>query len=130
MCTNGNARPSPSVVTFFVSSHETVARHFRVEARKLGLKIHAENDDAASPTVTTCTPHTKSDVSHSSALVFLPNELTFAEFDAQMRAQGIVLANSFGKLENKVARVGHMGRQATMDNVNKVLKAIEKILKK
>ena len=41
----------------------------------------------------------------------------------------LLISGSFGYLENKVIRIGHMGENATMDKIIFVLNIIDKSLK-
>ena len=59
---------------------------------------------------------------------FVPDGFTWPEFDAALRRHGVVLAGSFGELEGKVARIGHMGTQCHMQDVDRVLEAIKQVL--
>lgn len=92
-----------------IERHESVARLCRHSLSTLGLRLFMSDESAASPTVTT---------------FYVPDGVTWAQFDAAVRAHGVALGGSYGQLENKVARVGHMGSQATVSHVDRTTAAI------
>jgi aspartate aminotransferase-like enzyme len=51
----------------------------------------------------------------------VPEPLGWTELDARLRANGLVVGGSHGKLAGKVFRIGHMGSQADMDLLGKAL---------
>jgi aspartate aminotransferase-like enzyme len=93
--------------------HAAVAAECRRQLRALGLQMHVGDDDGASPTVTA---------------FLVPAHLTWAQLDAAVRANGVVLGGSYGKLEGVVARVGHMGSQATLHKVARTAAAIARAI--
>ena len=79
----------------------------------MGLALFPSANAIPSPTVTA---------------VNVPDGITWQEFDAKLRQQGLVVAGSFGPLTDKVFRLGHMGTQADMDLVTQALEVIKKAL--
>jgi aspartate aminotransferase-like enzyme len=98
-----------------VQNHLEVARYCQKRIVGLGLTIYAENLSDSSPTVTT---------------VVVPSDWSWAELNAPLRKRGVCFAGSYGKLENKVFRIGHMGSQANLDLVRGALDILEEILNK
>lgn len=92
--------------------HAAVAELCRTRLRALGIELYV-SDEGASPTVT--------------AFV-VPPRFTWPQFDAAVRANGVALGGSYGKLEGRVARVGHMGSQATESKVLRTIDAIARAL--
>ncbi len=60
--------------------------------------------------------------------VNVPQGISWQEFDAKLRQQGLVVAESYGPLTDKVFRLGHMGMQADIDLVTQALDVIRKVL--
>lgn len=82
----------------------------------IGIKLYLKDSSksVASPTVTAA---------------YVPEGWTWKEFDSALRAKGVVLGGTYGKIAGKVFRVGHMGFQANMDLLKRGLDAIEEVLK-
>ena len=95
------------------SRHQENARFCRKEIAQMGLALFPSANAIPSPTVTA---------------VNVPDGITWQEFDAKLRQQGLVVAGSFGPLTDKVFRLGHMGTQADMDLVTQALEVIKKAL--
>ena len=95
------------------SRHREVARFCRNEIVRMGLTLFPAAGAISSPTVTA---------------VNVPQGISWQEFDAKLRRQGLVVAGSYGPLADKVFRLGHMGTQADMDLVTQALEAIRKVL--
>lgn len=95
------------------SRHEKVAQVCRKQIEEMGLSLFPAPDAIAAPTVTA---------------VNVPQGITWSEFDAKLRAEGLVVAGSYGPMTDKVFRLGHMGTQADMDLVSRALDAIKKVL--
>jgi len=93
--------------------HDEVARFCRRQLAEMGLTIYPAADAVPAPTVTA---------------VYVPQGITWPEFDARLRKQGLVVAGSYGPLADKVFRLGHMGTQADENLVDQALKAIQKAL--
>ena len=59
----------------------------------------------------------------------MPEGILAEDILYKMRTQyGIMLAGSFGKLEGKVIRIGHMGANATVENMKVTLRALGNVL--
>ncbi len=97
-----------------IERHQAAAAVCRRRARELGLRLYAESDAVASPTVTA---------------VHVPDGWTWAQLDAALRRRGVLLAGSYGPLANKVFRVGHMGTQAELSMVERAMTALAEVLK-
>jgi aspartate aminotransferase-like enzyme len=95
------------------SRHHENARFCRKEIAQMGLALFPASNAIPSPTVTA---------------VNVPGNITWQEFDAKLRQQGLVVAGSYGPLTDKVFRLGHMGTQADKDLVARALDAIKKVL--
>ena len=95
------------------SRHQENARFCRKEIAQMGLALFPSDNAIPSPTVTA---------------VNVPDGITWQEFDAKLRQQGLVVAGSYGPLADKVFRLGHMGTQADKDLVARALDAIKKVL--
>ena len=93
--------------------HYEVAKHTREELRKMGLKTYAVREELNSPSVTG---------------VYIPEGWTWNELDKALRAKGVFCGGTFGDLAGKIFRIGHMGSQATIENVDKCLNALREIL--
>ena len=93
--------------------HADVARFCREQIIELGLTPFPSANAVPAPTVTA---------------VYVPQGITWPEFDARLRKQGLVVAGSYGPLADKVFRMGHMGAQADENLVDQALKAIQKAL--
>ena len=86
--------------------HETVARQCREGLEKLGIQFWPASDAIASPTVT-------------AALV--PAAFTWKDWHARLCERGLGVAGSFGPMQGKVFRLGHMGAQADSGLMEKAL---------
>ena len=95
------------------SRHEENAQYCRNRIKKIGLTLFPAADAIPAPTVTA---------------VNVPQGISWQEFDAKLRQQGLVVAGSYGPLTNKVFRLGHMGTQADKDLVAQALGVIRKVL--
>ena len=93
--------------------HEGAAQLCRDKIRDLGLTLFAASDAVPAPTVTA---------------VNVPQGISWQEFDAGLRREGLVVAGSYGPLANKVFRLGHMGTQADKDLVVQAMEVIQKAL--
>ena len=95
------------------SRHEENAQYCRNRIKKIGLTLFPAADAIPAPTVTA---------------VNVPQGISWQEFDAKLRQQGLVVAGSYGLLTDKVFRLGHMGTQADKDLVAQALGVIRKVL--
>ncbi len=95
--------------------HAAVAEHTRDRLTKMGIEIFPKPEAIPAPTVT-------------AALV--PDGFGWAEFDASLRSEGLVVGGSYGPLAGKVFRLGHMGSQADRILVDRALDIIEEKIRK
>jgi aspartate aminotransferase-like enzyme len=93
--------------------HEEVANYGRAQLLEMGLALFPAPDAVQSPTVTA---------------VKLPANVTWPEWDARLRRQGLVVGGSFGPLDGKIFRLGHMGTQADLQLMTQALEIIQKSL--
>ena len=94
------------------SRHREISFYFRQGLHSLGLRV-ASDKEVASPSVTT---------------VFCEQFRSDEIVDYLHYECGVEIAGGLGKWHNKTFRVGHMGQGACIDNVNEVLKGINKFL--
>ena len=94
------------------SRHHENARFCRKEIARMGLVLFPAAKAIPSPTVTA---------------VNVPQGISWQEFDAKLRRQGLVVAGSYGPLTDKVFRLGHMGTQADMKLVTQALEVIRMV---
>ncbi len=92
--------------------HEMVALFCREQLTALGFSLFPAPGAVPAPTVT-------------AALV--PEEITWPEFDARLRAKGLVVGGSYGPVAGKVFRLGHMGTQADRDLVGQALDVLARV---
>ena len=93
--------------------HQENAQICRNELTQMGLALFPSANAIPSPTVTA---------------VNVPQGISWREFDAKLRQQGLVVAGSYGPMTDKVFRLGHMGTQADIDLVTQALDVIKKVL--
>jgi len=93
--------------------HEEAAQLCRDKIRETGLTLFPASDAIPAPTVTA---------------VKVPQGISWPEFDAKLRREGLVVAGSYGPLTDKVFRLGHMGTQADKDLVDQAVDVIKKAL--
>jgi aspartate aminotransferase-like enzyme len=93
--------------------HEEVAQLCRTKIKEMGLALYPAANATPAPTITA---------------VNVPQGISWPEFDAKLRREGLVVAGSYGPLTNKVFRLGHMGTQADKDLVAQALDVIKKVL--
>lgn len=93
--------------------HEEMAHLCRDKIKEMGLALFPAANAVPAPTVTA---------------VKVPPGISWQEFDAKLRSEGLVVAGSYGPLTNKVFRLGHMGTQADKDLVAQALDVIKKVL--
>ncbi|KAJ0394216.1 hypothetical protein P43SY_001031 [Pythium insidiosum] len=99
-----------------IKHHAEVAAYCRdLVRRELGLKVYCEVEDAAAPTVTA---------------VELPSNVSWKDFDRELRAQNVQLGGSYGPLYGKIFRLGHMGSQADKQLIDRAVHAIAAALQK
>jgi len=94
--------------------HLFVSKKLRNALRKMGLRIVAESEEIASPTVTA---------------VYMPNGVDSETVVNDMwRKYGVLVATALGEISNRAIRIGHMGITATLDNIFVVTYALSKTL--
>ena len=91
------------------SRHEEVAAFCRQQLTDMGLSLYPAKQAVSSPTV---------------SAVYVPQKMTWSELDNRFRQHGLVVGGSYGPLQGKVFRIGHMGTQADMDLVQRALDVI------
>ncbi len=95
------------------SRHLRVAAHIRKTVCELGYKLFPKEEAVQSPSV---------------SAVYVPGGSTFFEFNQRIRSHGMGIGGSFGPLEGKIFRIGHMGSQATMKNAEAALDVLAKVI--
>jgi aspartate aminotransferase-like enzyme len=93
--------------------HADVARICRRQIVEMGLTLFPSAEAVPAPTITA---------------VNVPQGISWPDFDAKLRQQGLVAAGSYGPLADKVFRLGHMGTQADRKLVAQAMDAIRKVL--
>jgi len=94
--------------------HMLISGKLRNALRKMSLKIVAESDDIASPTVT---------------VVYMPGGIKSEVIVRELwEKYGILVAKALGDISDKAIRIGHMGITATLDNIFAVVYALSKVL--
>ena len=94
--------------------HMLVSRKLRNALREMGLKIVAESDEIASPTVT---------------VVYTPNGIKSDVIVEDLwKKYGVLVAKALGDISDRAIRIGHMGVTATLDNIFVVVYALSKVL--
>lgn len=89
--------------------HETVARFCRKRLVEMGIELFPAKDAIPSPTVTAA---------------IIPQGFSWETWDRRLREKDLVAAGSYGPLEGKVFRLGHMGTQADHALVGQAMDAI------
>ena len=91
--------------------HADVAAHCRRKLVEIGYTLFPAPAAVPAPTVTA---------------VKVPGAAPWPDFDARLRAHGLVVGGSYGPIAGKVFRLGHMGTQADMGLMNQALAVLEK----
>jgi aspartate aminotransferase-like enzyme len=91
--------------------HAEVAAFCRERLAEIGYRLFPAADAVPAPTVTA---------------VKVPEGITWTEFDARLRKQGLVAGGSYGPIAGQVFRLGHMGTQADMELMKQALNVLEK----
>ncbi|KAF9970585.1 hypothetical protein BGZ73_006703 [Actinomortierella ambigua] len=96
--------------------HAEAAAHCREAVKKMGLKLwwSDELEWMNSPTVTS---------------IRVPENTTWRELDAKLRARGVVCGGSYGETTNALFRIGHMGTQTDRAALDYALSTLEDVLK-
>ena len=89
--------------------HEAVAAACRKGLADLGIELFPAPDAVAAPTVTAA---------------YVPSGATWAVWRQKLKASGLAAAGSFGPMQDKVFRLGHMGEQANMGLLRQALAII------
>jgi aspartate aminotransferase-like enzyme len=92
-----------------LARHARAAEACRMGVQQLGLELFPAPEAVSSPTVTA---------------VKVPASISWAELNARFRDAGLAAGGSYGPLEGKVFRLGHMGSQADESLVERALQAI------
>lgn len=95
--------------------HEAVAAQCRAGLAELGIKLWTAPDAVNAPTVTAA---------------MIPDGFTWPEWKEALRRHGLICAGSFGPMDGKVFRLGHMGTQAQPYLMEQALDAIAATLGK
>ena len=95
--------------------HEAVAAQCRAGLSELGIKLWTAPDAVNAPTVTAA---------------MIPEGFTWPEWKEALRRHGLICTGSFGPMDGKVFRLGHMGTQAQPYLMEQALDAIAATLKK
>mmetsp|Transcript_21878 Transcript_21878/g.28316 ORF Transcript_21878/g.28316 Transcript_21878/m.28316 type:complete len:363 (-) Transcript_21878:1050-2138(-) len=95
-----------------VQTRHTAVRDVCLQAGKdIGLKVF--HVDCPSPTV---------------SAFYIPEGLTWDDFNGALRSRGVIVGGSYGNVEGKLFRIGHMGRQASLDMVKEAMTIIAEII--
>ncbi|KXB07855.1 aminotransferase class V [candidate division MSBL1 archaeon SCGC-AAA382N08] len=89
--------------------HQKSAQVCRDLGKEMGLELYPENDELCSPTVT----------------AFLIEGKAKRLQDKVYKDSGILLATGLREFEEDILRIGHMGYNADVEKVEKVMKALE-----
>jgi aspartate aminotransferase-like enzyme len=89
--------------------HDSVARFCRSKLVETGIGLFPSSKAIPSPTVTAA---------------MVPERFSWETWDRRLRDQGLVVAGSYGPLDGKVFRLGHMGSQADMELMERALAVI------
>ncbi len=92
--------------------HAEVAAFCRERLAGLGFSLFPAAGAVPAPTVTAA---------------YVPEKITWPEFDARLRAKGLVVGGSYGPVAGKVFRLGHMGTQADMKLVGQALEVLAQV---
>jgi len=85
--------------------------HQRINA--MGLSLFQNVEAMPAPTVTA---------------IYMPKGYTWPEFNRICREKGLAIAGSYGKLAEKVFRIGHMGHQARLEDLEAGLDLLQTIV--
>lgn len=97
----------------YIARHKQIAKAIRAALKTAGLKIYAQN--GFSNTVTA---------------MLVPEGADFKRIQKHiLESENILIGSSIGYLENKVIRIGHMGENASKENMYTLLKALTDALK-
>lgn len=95
-----------------IKRHEVIGNGTRKALTRAGIKLHLE-----------------SGYSNTVTVFDVPEGVLAEDILERMKEQfGIMLAGSFGELAGKVIRIGHMGANATMENIQQTLHGLNIVL--
>jgi aspartate aminotransferase-like enzyme len=94
--------------------HAEVAAYCRSRMQAMGIELYPVSEEICSPTVTAAN---------------IPADWSWEGLDRKLRLRGVVVGGSYGPLQGKVFRIGHMGSQAKRDLVERGLDILEEVLK-
>jgi aspartate aminotransferase-like enzyme len=95
--------------------HARVAAYSRSRLQEMGVELFPVREEICSPTVTAAK---------------VPEGWTWQDLDKALRERGMVLGGSYGPLEGKVFRLGHMGNQARQALMEKGMNILEEVLRR
>lgn len=93
--------------------HLDVAKFCRDGLVELGINLWTREDAVNSPTVTAAC---------------IPDGFTFAEWKTALAERGLYIGGSFGPMDGKVFRLGHMGVQADLECTKNALEVIKDVM--
>ncbi len=93
--------------------HEAAADLCRKGLKKIGIDLFPAAEAVCSPTVTAAR---------------VPEDISWENFDARLRTEGLAVGGSYGPMAGRVFRMGHMGSQADEDLVRQALGVIQKVM--
>ena len=82
--------------------HEECAKRVRKCLKDKGIKLFPKDESFSASTVTAA---------------YIPEGYTWQQWDKHLRDKGLVCGGNYGPLADKVFRIGHMGTQAQLANV-------------
>ena len=94
--------------------HKAVAVYCRQRLAGMGIALFPRREEIASPTV---------------SAAHIPEGWTWPDFDAALRARGMVVGGNYGLLAGKVFRIGHMGNQARMSLVARGMDVLAEVVR-
>jgi aspartate aminotransferase-like enzyme len=93
--------------------HVRTAALCREMARGIGVELFPVDEAICSPTV---------------SAFYVPEGWTWSDFDAALRAHGVVVGGNYGNLAGRVFRIGHMGTQANEGLVARGMEQLKAVL--
>ena len=96
-----------------IERHNEAAKLCRDLGREIGLRLFPKSECYSTPTVTA---------------FYVPEKFSWPEFDGALREKGLAVGGNYGKLADKVFRVGHMGSQADCDLVRGGMNIIREVI--
>ncbi|MBR0202822.1 MAG: alanine--glyoxylate aminotransferase family protein, partial [Synergistaceae bacterium] len=73
-------------------------------------------------------PKSEAICSPTDSAFYIPERITWPEFDSALREKGLALGGNYGSLSGKVFRVGHMGSQADINLVREGMRIIKQVI--